>query len=234
MKKEIIYNYKEFVKCYSELLQKFLLIDTDYEELDFIKLELENYKTYYANTITQYFSEREYFDVDNNFFVVNNEAYQIVSEISDYANKHIGTYENEGYDLLAFKFKKIIEFLEQKKYSIESKSPKKISDFLHDKKEILKLETETPPTETAPTNSLNWNGTQTDFIELVKALVENGTIKGTQTEIIKSLSKVFNIKINNENKLINDIKTRNNGSETLFIDKLKKSLFDYITIEKKK
>lgn len=83
-------------------------------------------------------------------------------------------------------------------------------------------------------NTLNWNGTQTEFIEIVKALIENGNIKGTQTEIISKLSNVFNIKINNENKLINDIKTRNNGSETLFLDKLQKSLYDYITLEKRK
>lgn len=83
-------------------------------------------------------------------------------------------------------------------------------------------------------NTLKWNGTQTEFIELVKALIENGNVKGTQTEIISKLSNVFNIKINNENKLINDIKTRNNGSETLFLDRLQKSLFDYITLEKKK
>lgn len=87
---------------------------------------------------------------------------------------------------------------------------------------------------TVPTseNSLNWNGTQTEFIELVKALIENGNIKGTQTEIISKLSNVFNIKISYPNKLITDLKVRNNGSETLFLDKLKKSLFDYITIEK--
>jgi hypothetical protein len=95
---------------------------------------------------------------------------------------------------------------------------------------FLELQKENPNNN----NIINWNGTQTDFIELVKALIENGNLKGTQTEIIKSLSNVFNIKINNENKLINDIKIRNNGSETLFLDKLKKTLFDYITLENKK
>jgi RteC protein len=81
---------------------------------------------------------------------------------------------------------------------------------------------------------LNWNGTQTDFIELVKALIQKGNIKGTQTEIINQLSAVFNFEIKNPNQTLTKLKTRNNGSETLFIDKLKKSLFDYITLEKKK
>ena len=96
--------------------------------------------------------------------------------------------------------------------------------------EFLDIKKQNPKNE----NNLNWNGTQIEFIELVKALIENGNIKGTQTEIIKSLSNIFNFKINNENKTINDIKNRNNGSETLFLDKLKKTLFDYITLENKK
>lgn len=86
-------------------------------------------------------------------------------------------------------------------------------------------------------NSLTWIGNQTQFIELVKALIENGNIKineGEQAKTIDTLSKFFNIKINNPNKLITDLKKRNNGSETLFLDQLKKTLFDYITREKKK
>ena len=101
-----------------------------------------------------------------------------------------------------------------------------------DSKIISQQNSDVSLTVPTPENSLNWNGTQTEFIELVKALIENGNIKGTQTEIISKLSNVFNIKISYPNKLITDLKVRNNGSETLFLDKLKKSLFDYITIEK--
>jgi hypothetical protein len=83
-------------------------------------------------------------------------------------------------------------------------------------------------------NTLNWSGSQTEFIELIKALIENKNIKGTQTEIISKLSNVFNIEIKNPNKLITDIKNRNNGSETLFLTKLQNTLFNYITRETKK
>jgi hypothetical protein len=100
--------------------------------------------------------------------------------------------------------------------------------------EIFNLNYTEEKTASQIDSTLNWNGTQTAFIELVKALIENGNIKGTQTEIISKLSNIFNIKINNEDKLINDLKIRNHGSETLFLDKLQKSLFDYITHEKKK
>jgi hypothetical protein len=110
-----------------------------------------------------------------------------------------------------------------------------INKFLEQRKQELEKELNTTlPTVPATENLLNWNGTQTEFIEFIKALVENGNIKGTQTEIISKLSKVFNIDIKYPNKLITDIKNRNNGSETLFLDKLQKSLLDYITREKKK
>ena len=99
---------------------------------------------------------------------------------------------------------------------------------------INDIETQQPKPDPEPKNTLNWNGTQTEFIELIKALIENGNIKGTQTEIISNLSNVFNIEIKHPNKLITDIKKRNNGSETLFLDRLQKTLFDYITLETNK
>lgn len=119
-----------------------------------------------------------------------------------------------------------IDFLELFDYKKRDRSIISFTKII----EFLEIQKQNPKNE----NNLNWNGTQIEFIELVKALIENGNIKGTQTEIIKSLSNIFNFKINNENKVINDIKNRNNGSETLFLDKLKKTLFDYITLENKK
>lgn len=83
---------------------------------------------------------------------------------------------------------------------------------------------------TAP-NSLAWIGGQTELIELIKALIVNGNIKGIQKDIINEITSFFNIDIKHPDKLIVDIKNRNTGSETLFIDKLKSSLYDYITKE---
>lgn len=116
----------------------------------------------------------------------------------------------------------------------KTNSQKRIIEFIENKISTKTTISTTQKPVPAPENSLNWNGTQTEFIELVKALIENGNIKGTQIEIITNLSNVFNIEIKHLNKLITDIKTRNNGSETLFLDKLQKSLFDYITLEKNK
>lgn len=78
---------------------------------------------------------------------------------------------------------------------------------------------------------LTWHGNQTEFIELVKSLIENNNLRGIQKEIIENLSRYFGIQINHPDKLIQDIKKRNTGSETLFIDKLKSSLYDFISKE---
>ncbi len=87
---------------------------------------------------------------------------------------------------------------------------------------------ETIPTEQIQKPKFKTNITQTELIELVKALIENGTISGTQKDIIKDFADFFGIKVNNPNKLITDIKGRNSESETLFLDKLRNSLMDYI------
>lgn len=81
-------------------------------------------------------------------------------------------------------------------------------------------------------DKINWEGNQTEMIEQVKALIENKTIKGTQKELINKFSGFFTLKIKYPDKIISDIKKRNNGSETLFLDKIKSSLYNYITKEK--
>ncbi|WP_242120937.1 RteC domain-containing protein [Aestuariivivens sediminicola] len=83
-------------------------------------------------------------------------------------------------------------------------------------------------------NNIEWLGNQTEFIELIKALIENGTLKGTQKDIIKCTSRFFNIEIKNPDKLLTDIKKRNIGSETLFLDRLKSSLYNYIIKENRR
>lgn len=92
------------------------------------------------------------------------------------------------------------------------------------------------PNTNIPTisKSLFWNGTQTGLIELIKALIQNGNIQGTQKEIINSFENFLNIKINNPNKLISDLSIRNNGSETLFLDELSNSLKEYIQLDNKR
>lgn len=154
---------------------------------------------------------------------------------------YISTLNNENNTLFRSIMRKRTEYLEKLLFKkgievIKTRDFEFSSTKIDFKKHInIMVENDNlRPIKSTNENSLKWNGTQTEFIELVKALIENGNIKGTQTEIISKLSTVFNIEIKNPNKLINDLKLRNNDSETLFLDRLQKSLFDYITLEKKK
>ena len=82
--------------------------------------------------------------------------------------------------------------------------------------------------EVKTTSKIKWKGKQTELIELIKALIENGSIEGLQKDTITVFSEMLDIKINNPDKLIQDIKKRNNKSETIFLDKLKTSLINFI------
>ena len=92
----------------------------------------------------------------------------------------------------------------------------------------LKYNDNTEPKINTKNTSLKWHGTQTEFMELSKALIESNVLRGKQKDIINNLSIMFDFKVNAPDKVIQDIKNRNIGSETLFLDKLKTSLLDYI------
>lgn len=204
-----------FIIEFTENLELFEKEEIDFDEKEYIK----KIYLYQCDILSSHrHTNRE--TIYNYIAYLNDENYKLFRSIirkrTEYLEKLL--------------FKKGIEVVTTKPYGDLNRVNREFKKHINIMVENDNLKPIKPTTE----NTLKWNGTQTEFIELVKALIENGNVKGTQTEIINKLSNVFNIKINNENKLINDIKTRNNGSETLFIDRLQKSLFDYITLEKKK
>ena len=77
-------------------------------------------------------------------------------------------------------------------------------------------------------NGLKWTGNQTQLMELIKALVAADVVEGTQKEIIAKMIAFFGIEIKNPDKLIQDIKKRNVGSETLFLTDLQHALSEYL------
>jgi hypothetical protein len=86
----------------------------------------------------------------------------------------------------------------------------------------------TPKEKEKNISPIQWNGTETQLVELIKALIQNRSITGgTQKEIFERLSKFLNIEIQEPSKTINKIMNRNNGSETIFLDKLKTTLIEY-------
>lgn len=99
---------------------------------------------------------------------------------------------------------------------------------LYDSLKIVSNSNILKSTKVIENQQIQWHGSQTELIELIKSLIENNTLRGKQKEIISRVSKIFGVKINNPDKLIQDIKKRNIGSETLFLDKLKSSLYDFI------
>jgi len=141
---------------------------------------------------------------ENEMIFVSSWSNNEIKEIQDYIQDDQKLIQN-----LYYSFKKMQSKLSEMEYKGEKETYSKIK-------------------------KLNWQGTQTEFMELIKALIENGTLKGTQKEIIKHASKFFNIEIKNPDKLITDIKKRNIGSETLYIDKLRTSLYNYITKENRR
>jgi hypothetical protein len=159
---------------------------------------------------------------------------------------YIPLLDNENYSIYLNTGRKKLEYVIQLLYVRGIDVMIERSEFginrIHFKENIerkIKYQLEQDEKNEKPSNhhsniehSIDWKGTPTELMELIKALIENGTIKGTQKDIIKTFANFFNTEINNPDKLIQDIKGRNNGSETLFLDKVKSSLFNYLTKEK--
>jgi hypothetical protein len=119
------------------------------------------------------------------------------------------------------------EFLTEKiKFSI-----KKRNEFLNDKKiQLTSLSHQIETEQTKMINSLNWQGTNLEFAELVKALFEANKLNPElkQTEIFKRLKQFFNIDEFNENDKLKDIRKRTNTTTPL-INILETSLNNWIT-----
>ena len=80
-------------------------------------------------------------------------------------------------------------------------------------------------------HKLEWTGTNVELIELIKSLVTSKSIKGTEIEVAKVFGNYFGKDINNFHQNYGKIY----GRETIFLNKLKKSLDDYRTeIDRKK
>jgi hypothetical protein len=74
-------------------------------------------------------------------------------------------------------------------------------------------------------STLQWKATQTDLVELVKALIENKAIEGTQTETLEMFCKILNFQVNNPDQKIQEIKTRKDH-KPIFLERLKTSLLE--------
>ena len=78
---------------------------------------------------------------------------------------------------------------------------------------------------------LNWHGNKSALIELTKALIENGNLKGKQEVIFEKIQVMFNTELKNIDQAITKFNSRSQQNETKFLDDLKNSLSQYIRIK---
>ena len=219
MREKIITTLKEYKETYLSRLNDHESKYVDYDELHFINKELYFYQNCFSTAnvserrVLEYnsdYPEYKYcylnefeFDVINNEEPTGEENYDIKSLIKDESKWLTDGYNIEICDQLTTSFSKIIEYLK-----IKINTGANSSGF----------------------PKVRFHGSQTEFIELIKALTENGNLKGIQKDNIELCSKFFDIEIKNPDQTLTKLKSRNNGSETLFLDKLKTSLRNHFTL----
>jgi hypothetical protein len=77
-------------------------------------------------------------------------------------------------------------------------------------------------------NQLEWLGSKTELVELIKALVETESIKGSQKDIANLIGNLFGINFKNFSQNVQKITVKIAGNETTFIDKLNKNFTTFI------
>lgn len=189
---------------------------------------------------TQYFADNE-----EDFLILLNKRLRkdkVNQEDNEHQNSSIKFFIN---DLVTAK-SKIKELRDKhgdiinvsKKVSVINKLIKFLENHLMESNQSTKGKKELTNIETKTNSSpiLKWHGNKIALIELTKALIENGNLKGTQKEIFKNVEQIFGIQLGNYSKAISSFQTsRNYGNETKFLDTLKETLKNYIEnqIEKK-
>jgi hypothetical protein len=93
--------------------------------------------------------------------------------------------------------------------------------------EIEEIENKINQKNNPTIKELKWHGNKSEIIELTKALIENGNLRGKQEDIFNAIQQVFTIELNNIDQAITKFNTREN--ETKFLDLLKTSLSEYIS-----
>lgn len=108
-------------------------------------------------------------------------------------------------------------------------SIKKRNEFLNNKKTQLIVQPLQTETFTQPEKSLNWQGTNLEFTELIKALYESNKLNPElkQNEIFKRLKQFFNVAEFNENDKLKDIRKRTHTTTPL-LNILETSLNNWI------
>ncbi|PQJ76967.1 RteC domain-containing protein [Polaribacter glomeratus] len=199
-------EFKEFE--YNRLLAKFLRENETENEQNFLTLIITDLK--------EIIKEKDYY---NNF----------TTKLSDDVLKEIVIKENPNHRFITNELF-INSEIEKKRIEKELKQEKYLLENLNIKLNRLptkNLETKKTNINNYKNTNLKWFGTKSELIELFKALIENGNLKGNQEDIYKAVEQVFNIELKNIDQAITKFNTREN--DTKFLDTLKTTLSQYIT-----
>ncbi len=235
-------SYRDFIENFNKDFANYKKTYSEAEEIDF--------KEYCLNELYGYFFDKK--DIDNTLGTFESSYGQgrslstdIVKmnetedgDCVDSLDRYIHFFCNSAKPIFYTGGQKV--FILMLPFIQEDNSHLKIDNvkwnsFRHSLRKIAKFLTskdnkiEETYNTTAEDFNIKINIKPTELVELVKALYESGTIRGKQKDLYAYFAKCFNVEVNNPSKLLQDIKNRNNGSETLFLDELKTSLFNYIT-----
>lgn len=181
--------------------------------------------------------------LENHDYLINRldfEGYQIRNQ-NKKLKEHKFNYENAVFEAETEKYKAIVEsaishYRNALRREFQDKNKTKslendnlfIGDLYFFKEYNKILENSKESLSNKFNNSLQWYGAKSELIELTKALIENGNLKGNQEDIFKTVQEVFNIELKNIDQAITKFNTRKQENETKFLDRLKTSLSKYI------
>ncbi|HUH26867.1 RteC domain-containing protein [Gelidibacter sp.] len=203
------YSLKDFKENYQIDYKEYIEVFNDCSEMQFVIENINHYKICLKNvTYLKSTSGHEHIET---LLTGENFMKDVIDKITH--KEYLEVY-NTPRKRLEYTFLNILDYLKSLSIKTKNNESQNHVDFLN--------------------TNIKFNVSPTELIELTKSLIENGNVKGKQKDIINSFARFFNIEVNNPDKLITDIKKRNTGSETLFIDKLKSSLYDYMTKETKR
>lgn len=211
---------------------------TEYDEIILLKDYTQNYDIELLKSLAS----------DISFYIyLYKEEKESTYETEDIENA-IEERKKKGLDIPYIKMREPKELTDSQKKKIENFGIKFDSlidveallfpyEFYNVRRFQLKIDTKIDEVQnkiSVLNTNIKFNINPTELIELTKSLIENGNVIGKQKDIINSFSSFFNTEIKNPSKTITDLSDRNNGSETLFLDKLKKTLLNYFLVQSEK
>lgn len=210
----------EYKESYNIRLKNHFEEYIDYDELHFIKAEIEKYEICYATADVRYRKiesgsdphwpnkEFEYcHDLTRNDDYWN---FKVMRMIKDYDSPRTNFFDLELCEKLSHSFSKIISFLIKLQDDI-------MNPILEADNSLAKIST------------LNWSGTKLELSELIKALIQSNKLNTGmhQNEIFKRFRDFLNVEEFDENDKLRDISERTKTT-AVFINKLEISLNNWI------